>query len=65
MTVYKVTYLVKGDATYRDVNVTSVNPLTEADPLVMDAARRDSVNYPPAPSSSSLVGITIVSVTKV
>ena len=65
MAVYKVTYKVSGDETYRDVNIESAHPLQLHDAAVIDAARRDTVNYLPLSKGASTFGINIVSVTEV
>ena len=65
MAIYKVTYQVSGDSTYRDVNVESDHALTTVDNEVIEAANRDSVNFTSNTSGTSLVGIRIVTVTKV
>ncbi|AXU94238.1 hypothetical protein CI789_02740 [Erwinia persicina] len=65
MAVYKVTYKVSGDETYRDVNIESAHPLQLHDEPVIDAARRDSVNYQPLSKAAATFGINIVTVTEV
>ncbi len=45
MALFKVTYLVNGDPTFRDVNVSSDKELTKFDEEVIQAAMRDSVHY--------------------
>ncbi|MEI9689571.1 hypothetical protein [Kosakonia cowanii] len=65
MAIYKVTYQVSGDSTYRDVNVESDHALTTVDNEVIEAAHRDSVNFTSNSTGTSLVGIRIVSVTEV
>lgn len=65
MAVYKITYQVSGDSSYRDVNIESDRVLTKVDDEVIEAANRDSVNFTPRSAASSLVGIRILTVTEV
>ncbi|WP_314421828.1 hypothetical protein [Pseudescherichia vulneris] len=65
MAVYKITYQVSGDSSYRDVNIESDHVLTKLDDEVIEAANRDSVNFTPSNTASSLVGIRIITVTEV
>ncbi|UXY08988.1 hypothetical protein N7922_13915 [Kosakonia sp. ML.JS2a] len=65
MAIYKVTYQISGESTYRDVNVESDHALTTVDNEVIEVASRDSVNFTNKTSGTSLVGIRIVSVTEV
>ncbi|MCU6682142.1 hypothetical protein M8320_09015 [Leclercia sp. H6W5] len=65
MAIYKITYRISGDETYRDVNVESSHPLTPVDDKVIEATRRDSVNYQKASTTDSVFGITVVTITEV
>ncbi|WP_150144242.1 hypothetical protein [Enterobacter bugandensis] len=65
MPIYKITYQITGDDTYRDVNVESSHPLTAVDDKVIKATRRDSLNYHSASTTTSVFGITVVTITEV
>jgi hypothetical protein len=65
MPIYKITYQISGDDTYRDVNVESSHPLTAVDDKVIEATRRDSLSYHSASTSTSVFGITVVTITEV
>ncbi|KHT20707.1 hypothetical protein RC97_01215 [Pectobacterium brasiliense] len=65
MAIYKITYRISGDETYRDVNVESSHPLTAVDEKVIEATRRDSVNYHLPSTTTSVFGITVVTITEV
>ena len=65
MALFKITYQVNGDSTYRDVNITSDKDLSIHDREVIEAAIRDSVHYSPASSATSVHGLKIVMVTPI
>lgn len=65
MAIYKVTYRISGETTYRDVNLTSDLPVTKDDAVVIDAARRDSARFHDKASGTSLIGVSIIGVTEV
>ncbi|EKK5566470.1 hypothetical protein SJ093_11060 [Citrobacter freundii] len=65
MALFKVTYQVNGDPTFRDVNVSSDKELTTFDDEVIQAAMRDSVHYTPASSATSINGLRVVMVTPI
>ncbi|MEL4016886.1 hypothetical protein [Dryocola clanedunensis] len=65
MAIYKVTYQVSGDETYRDVNVESDHPPSVVDDKVIEATRRDSVKYQGSSSSTSVFGIRVITITEV
>lgn len=65
MALFKVTYQVNGDPTFRDVNMSSDKELTTSDDEVIQAAMRDSVHYTPASSATSINGLKVVMVTPI
>lgn len=65
MAIYKVTYRISGETTYRDVKLTSDLSITKDDAIASDAARRDSARFHDKASGTSLIGVSVIMVTEI